>query len=134
MKISTEQKQKVNKTAKKYGLKLVLLFGSFASGKTREDSDLDIAVLGRKRIDFKRQIDLINDLSDIFKKNIDLSVLNNANPLLLFESTKNPALLFGKADNLANLRIYAFHRYNDYKPYFEMENKLNKRLIKQYAV
>jgi len=95
MEISNLQKLKIAKIAKKFHLKLIVVFGSFASGKNRVDSDLDIAILGIKEISFSEQINLINEFSRVFNKNIDLSILNNVNPLLLFEVSKNSILLYG---------------------------------------
>ena len=86
---------KISKIAKKFHLKLAIIFGSFANGKNRADSDLDIAVLGLKEVSFKDQVSLTNELLQIFKQNVDLSVLNQANPLLLFQASKNSILLCG---------------------------------------
>jgi len=127
------QKPKVAKIAKKFQLKLVVIFGSFANGKNRADSDLDVAVLSSKEISFKEQINLTNELAAVFNKDIDLSVLNKANPLLLFQASKNPILLYGNREEFLKFKLYAFNVYNDYAPYFEMENNLNKRLINAYA-
>ncbi len=127
------QKLKIAKIAKKFQLKLIVIFGSFVSGKNRKDSDLDIAVLGSREVSFKEQISLINELSQIFNKNIDLSVLNRANPLLLFQASKNPILLYGSREEFLKFKLYAFNAYNDYAPYFEMEKNLNKKIISAYA-
>jgi uncharacterized protein len=130
MKITTEQKQKVNKIAKKYGLKLVLLFGSHASGKTHKKSDLDIAVLGNRAIDFKKQISLINELSGIFGKEIDLSVINIANPLLLFQISKSSLIIYGDKRDYFKFKLNAFHRYNDYLYFIKkLEGTLHKKLV-----
>ncbi|KKP78198.1 MAG: hypothetical protein A2271_04320 [Candidatus Moranbacteria bacterium RIFOXYA12_FULL_35_19] len=133
MRISKEQKLKTAEIAKKQKLKLVVIFGSFASGKNRKDSDLDLGVLSEKEISFEKQVALINEFSQIFKKNVDLSVLNRANPLLLFEASKNPILLFGKKKEFFEFRLHAFHAYNDYQPFFKLENELNKKIIKSYV-
>ncbi|MFZ2975540.1 MAG: nucleotidyltransferase domain-containing protein [Candidatus Moraniibacteriota bacterium] len=133
MRITKEQKANTAKIAKKHKLKLVVIFGSFASGKNRKDSDLDMGVIGEKEISFEKQIVLTNELSQIFKKDIDLSVLNRANPLLLFEASRNAVLVYGENSELAKFKLYAFRVYNDYAPYFKIENELNKRLIKSYA-
>ena len=127
------QKSKIAKLAKKFQLKLVIIFGSFANGKNRQDSDLDIAVLGSKEVFFDEQIRLTNELALIFNKNIDLSVLNKANPLLLFQASKNPILLYGQRQDFLKFKLYAFNRYNDYAPYFAMEKNLNKKIISAYA-
>ena len=127
------QKLKIAKLARKFQLKLVIIFGSFANGKNREDSDLDIAVLGLKEVSFNEQISLVNELSKILNKNIDLTVLNKANPLLLFQVSKNPILLYGSREDFLKFKLYAFNAYNDYAPYFEMEKNLNKKIISAYA-
>jgi hypothetical protein len=72
-------------------------------------------------------------LSLIFNKNIDLSVLNKANPLLLFQVSKNSILLYGAREEFLKFKLYAFNAYNDYAPYFEMEKNLNKKIINAYA-
>ena len=133
MELTKEQKEKIRKIAEKYHLKLVLLFGSFANGKHREDSDLDIAVLGSREVFFNEQISLTNGLSLIFNKNIDLSVLNMANPLLLFQASNNSILLYGSRKEFLKFKLYAFNVYNDYAPYFEMEKNLNKKIIRAYV-
>jgi uncharacterized protein len=133
MKITKIQKTQIAKIAEKFQLKLVMIFGSFASGKNREDSDLDIAVLDLKNASLNEQISLTNELSLIFKKNVDLSVLDKANPLLLFQISKNSILLHGNKEEFFKFKLYAFNVYNDYAPYFEMEKKLNKKIISAYA-
>jgi len=133
MEISNLQKLKIAKIAKKFHLKLIVVFGSFASGKNRVDSDLDIAILGIKEISFSEQINLINEFSRVFNKNIDLSILNNVNPLLFFEVSKNSILLYGSREDFLKFKLYAFKVYNDYTPYFEMEKNLNKKIINAYA-
>jgi len=133
MEITKNQKLKIAKIAKKFQLKLIVIFGSFASGKNREYSDLDIGVLGSKDVFFDEQIVLTNELSQIFNKNIDLSVLNRANPLLLFQASKNPILIYGNRQNFLKFKLYAFNVYNDYAPYFKMEKNLNKKIVNAYA-
>ena len=133
MKITPNQKKNIAKIAKKHRLKLVMLFGSFANGRNRKDSDLDIAVLGEKEISFKKSIDLVNEFTKVFHKNIDLAVLNHANPLLLHQASKGSILLYGEKKEFLAFKLYAFHRYNDYMPYFSLEAELNKKIINQYA-
>lgn len=133
MKITKDQKLKIAKIALKYQLKLVIIFGSFAIGKQRLGSDLDIAVLGLEDVGFNDQINLISELILIFNKDVDLSVLNRANPLLLFEASKNPILLYGDREEFFKFRLYAFNAYHDYAPFFAMENNLNKKIINAYA-
>lgn len=133
MEIAKEQKLKIAKIAKKFQLKLIIIFGSFVSGKNRKDSDLDIAVLGLREVSFNEQIDLTSEFSKIFNKNVDLSVLNKANPLLLFQASKNSILIYGRQEEFFKFKLHAFKIYNDYAPYFAMEKNLNKKIISAYA-
>jgi len=133
MEITKGQKLKIAKIAKKFQLKLIVIFGSFANGKNRKDSDLDIAILGLRGVSFDEQMGITNELSLIFNKDIDLSVLNRANPLLLFQASKNPILLYGSRQDFLKFKLYAFNAYNDYAPYFKMEKNLNKKIISAYA-
>ncbi|MBU4451109.1 MAG: nucleotidyltransferase domain-containing protein [Actinobacteria bacterium] len=48
MKLTELEKQKIKKIGNKYNLKLILLHVSYATGKVRHYSDLDIAVIGKK--------------------------------------------------------------------------------------
>lgn len=129
MRITRDQKRELGSIAKKFNLKLVLVFGSFATGKNRQGSDLDIAVLGSETISFAQQIDLISELSRLFHQDVDLSVLNSANPLLLFQVSKHAELLYGSQADFARFKLYAFHRYHDYAPYFQMERDFNQKII-----
>jgi len=133
MEITIEQKVNIEEIAEKFKLKLVLIFGSFASGRQRRESDLDIAIFGLKRVSFDEEIKIASELSQIFHKNIDLSVLNTANPLLVFQVSKNSILLYGDKKDFLKFKMYAYSNYIDYAPYFLMERNLNKKIIKSYA-
>lgn len=60
--------------AKKHGLTLVVLFGSQATGRTHEKSDIDIAVLSRQSVNRAR---IALELDEIFKRD-DIEVVNLA--------------------------------------------------------
>lgn len=136
MELTKQQKNALSRVAEKYQLQLVLLFGSLATGKSRKESDADIAVLakGEKIINsFSAFLKLIEELSCIFKREADLSLLNTANPLLLHKVNQQARLLFGTQKDFMKFRLHAFHRYNDYLPYFEMEAKVNKNILQKYV-
>ena len=127
------QQLRIAKIAKKFHVKLVILFGSFASGKNKADSDLDIAVLGLNTISFSEQVKLANEFAQIFQKDVDLTAINGANPLLSFQISKNAVLLFGSQREFMKFKLYAFHVFNDYAPFFQLEKDLNKKIINAYA-
>jgi len=134
MELETKQKQKIDKLAEKYHLKLVLLFGSQATGKIHKKSDFDVAYLPEKNLSYDNEIDINFQLTNIFKHDrVDTVDINKSNPLLLFQISKNSILLYGNEQNLLKFKLYVFNTYNDYAPYFEMEKKLNKKIISSYA-
>lgn len=134
--LNKEKKRKIAEIAKQYNLSLVLLFGSFASGKIHAKSDLDIAIQGQRGqtlFSFNDELAMIGKFTEIFKgKKIDLCVINRANPLLLKQINQNCQLFFGKLRDFYNFKIYAFNRYNDYKRFFEMEAKIVREQVNSF--
>lgn len=131
MELNQKQKNKLKKVAKEHGLNLVLLFGSFANGKTHNKSDIDIAIkyksLARRGDKFDDVLDISGKLMEIFSSDIDVSVINHANPLLLKQINCNCCLLHGKPKDFNAFRLYAFNRFNDYTPFFKIESEFAKR-------
>jgi len=60
---------------------LVFAHGSYVSGKMREDSDLDLGVLFRKKPDAAIVLKLQYELSELLEAEVDLAVLNEASPI-----------------------------------------------------
>jgi len=134
MNLSKEQKNKIKKIAEKYGMKLIVAFGSAVSGKIHSDSDIDIAVLPKKDINTRNFFSLISDLSAVFpEQKVDLSLINRANALLLYKICYSPVLLYGRISDLNNLRIYSFKNYIDYQPFFKIEENYVKNFIQKYV-
>lgn len=72
----------------------VLLFGSAAQDRLRPDSDVDIAVvLGRPSPDFTTRLTLAGLLSDIFGREVDFVVLDDASPPLAMEILREHRVL-----------------------------------------
>ena len=130
--MSKKKNQKeIEKIARRYNLSLILAFGSQITGKIHPDSDLDIAVLGKKILNQENYSALLFDLIKIFpEKEIDLVIINHADPLLLKKVLENCRLLYGSKRELANLKMYSFHRYCDYQKYFNLEEKFVHQFIK----
>ena len=130
--MSKKKNQKeIEKIARRYNLSLILAFGSQITGKIHPDSDLDIAVLGKKILNQENYSALLFDLIKIFpEKEIDLVIINHADPLLLKKILENCRLLYGSKRGLANLKMYSFSRYCDYQKYFNLEEKFVHQFIK----
>jgi len=127
---SKNEKREIRKIAEKYNLSLILLFGSQVNGKKHVNSDLDLAVLPKKNLNFKKYFGLISDLSKIFQgEKIDLVSINKADPLLLKKILENYKLLCGSRRNLCELKIYSFKKYCDYKKYFDLEEKFVHKFL-----
>jgi predicted nucleotidyltransferase len=134
MKLSPIQKASFEKLAKKYKIKLILLFGSEVTKKRHLMSDLDIGVCFEKNeLNFQKFGQLISEFQEIFpKKEIDLAIINNADPLFLKKILETAQLLYGKKSNLAKLKLYSFHQYLDYQKYFKLEEKFCHQFLRQF--
>lgn len=127
-------KEKLEEIRKAHGLELILLHGSQVNGKTHPKSDIDIAVL---RKDHKQPFDLIALISELIglfhDDSIDVADLTHANPLLLFTATQKSMLLSGSISEYNKLRLKAFHAYNNYSKYFEIESRFIRDKIKSHG-
>jgi len=72
---------------------LAFLFGSSASGKTRKDSDIDIAVYFAKDYTTEDVNVLWNELEKILGAKVDLVLLNKDNPTLAWSALRGMPLL-----------------------------------------
>ena len=117
--------------AKKHGILLALQFGSSVTGKTHGRSDLDIAVLmGHPEMSFQERAELLHELQQLFpEQEVDLAVINHADPLLLKKITDHCRILYGPVEQLLRLKIYAFKRYQDHRRYFDMERRYAGRFL-----
>lgn len=118
-------KEKSREVALKYGLSFVALFGSQATGKKHQKSDIDIAYLSETDLNLEQESNLIFDLSVIFKnENIDLLNLKNAKPLLYYGVFKDCRVIFEKTPLMfQTLRTYAFKKYVETKTLYEEKFK-----------
>ena len=65
---------------------IVLLHGSFASGRQREESDVDLAVLYDKPLTTDQLIQLSQDLGSLLRREVDLVDLATCHGAILQES------------------------------------------------
>ncbi len=132
MDISPDHIQQIESIAGDHRLSLVLLFGSAVSSRgEHRGSDLDIAVRYSGKVpEFKEQCQLIRQLQGLFPdREVDLAVINHADPLFLKKITENCRLLYGDPVQLQELKIYAFKRYQDHRRYFVMERDFVDRYL-----
>ncbi|MBI4561356.1 MAG: hypothetical protein HY724_04870 [Candidatus Rokubacteria bacterium] len=60
---------------------------------------------------------------DLPTQEVDLALLNRADPLFLKKITDTCQLLYGSPQRLQRLKLFAFKRYQDHRKYFEMERR-----------
>lgn len=135
MDLSEEHRARLAQIAEKHRLDLILMFGSSVTGKLHPGSDCDIAVSRPDGIpDFRTFGQIGADLQEVFhEREVDLVVLERADPLLLWKIAESSVLLYGRPEALARLKIYAFKRYHDHRPYFEMERRFLRRFLDERA-
>ena len=130
MTFSSKQLKKLKELARKYQLKLVVLFGSQVSGKTHQESDFDIGFLSKKELSFKKEIQLASKFIEIFGEKVDVTNLRKASPLLLREVAENACVLYQeKKDEFDRFQLYALQRYAEAKPIFEMHQEAIKQFL-----
>jgi len=80
--------------AQRFGIRALVLFGSAARGTLREASDIDIAVLLQRYPAVEKRQQLWSALSQLFSRDVDLTVLNHAEPLVSFRVACEGKILF----------------------------------------
>lgn len=117
MHISKYQQLQLNEFAYKNGIKFIILFGSQADKTYSEGSDFDIAVLTSTaksidRLEYYNNILFgISEILCISDYKIDLTNLNNADPLLRYEIVSNGLLLYGDEVDYLSFKSFAFRDY-----------------------
>ena len=121
-----EDEEKLNLILKRIsrlrGVSAIFLFGSQSNGKSREDSDIDIAVL-TKNISRKKELDIIGHGDE----KIDISIFSNLPLIIQFRVLSEGKLLFSKNQkDIHNTKIRVFRDYLDYSVFI---NNFYKRTI-----
>ncbi len=121
----------VQALANKHGLLLLLRFGSSVTGRVHAASDIDLAVLfDRAPESLGALADLTADLQTLVPdREVDVAVLNHADPLFLKQVTEHCELVYGSPRRFTEFKMYAFKRYQDHRRYLNMERTYVDRAI-----
>jgi predicted nucleotidyltransferase len=127
--------EQVEPIARKHGIILLLRFGSSVRGTVHERSDIDLAALLERVPDsLEAHAELLEDLQRLFPgREVDLAILNRADPLFLKKITEACNLVYGSPRALQRLKIYAFKRYQDHRIYLELERRYVERSLEDLA-
>ncbi len=121
--------------AARHQVKLLLLHGSTVSGRVHAGSDVDIAVMfDDDRGAFAKGGALSADLQVLYPGcELDVAVINHADPLFLKKILERCELLYGSPRVLAELRMYAFRRYQDHRRFLALERAYVRRAVQRLA-
>ncbi|MFO7890474.1 MAG: nucleotidyltransferase domain-containing protein [bacterium] len=120
--------KKTEQFCKQKDIVLLVLFGSRGKNKTHEKSDVDIAVLTRKKTSKSKKLHYTSQLEQIYNTSIDLVILNNnTDPLLLHEIFWNGQVLYEEKDGIFRNQLYrAWTKYVDTQYLRERERQYIK--------
>ena len=97
--LSERLREKILPILKKYGIKKAALFGSFARGEQKPDSDIDILVKFKDR-ENKTLLDLVGlelELVDVLNRKVDVLTYNSIHPLLKDYILKEQVVFYEEA-------------------------------------
>ncbi|AAM23974.1 putative nucleotidyltransferase [Caldanaerobacter subterraneus subsp. tengcongensis MB4] len=117
----------------KYDIKLVYVFGSYAKGTNRKNSDLDIAVLLGGDYTLFEKLELIGDLVEIFKRDdVDLVILNEANSVLRHQVIKYGKIIFEESEDVrVDFEVKTLREYMDMEYFRKVQMDIVKEWIKE---
>lgn len=113
------------------------VFGSAATGRTRRDSDLDIAVLLARPLAPSRATDyrlgLMTDLGSVLhRSDVEVVILNDASPLLAHRVLSRGTLVFERsASARIRFQVRTASRYFDLIPMYETHIRYLKQRVKE---
>lgn len=129
MEITASHREQLIQISDRYGLALVICFGSAATGKTHPESDVDIAVWGNCRLELEAILALGRDLELLFPR-VDVCDLRVAPPLLKAAVVQDGQVLFERERSFYEfLKLRFIAEYLDFKPWLEKLRQQNAQAI-----
>lgn len=122
---------RLEKVFRKYpDIQAVYLFGSTASGKTRPESDLDLAILPGKSALREKKLDLLTDLAREGFCDVDLVFLDTKDVVIKFESVRQNRLPYcAKGFDASAFFSLTLRQYFDFAPYLKTQREAYKRRV-----
>lgn len=118
--------------ARQMGLRLVVRFGSRASGAVpppTPESDIDLAVLAAPGRTIS-PVEVADALADVFPTlDPDVAILNDADPVFLDEIFRRCDLLWGDPLLFAEWQAYAWRQFTDSADLRAVERELSRRKL-----
>ncbi len=107
--MNNQDKKSIVDTVKEYipDVQGIYLFGSFATGDANNESDMDIALLCKHKLAWELKSVIVDELSDLLQRDIDLVELRYVDTIFKEEIIKT-------AKRIAELDKLACELYEDY--------------------
>lgn len=116
--------------AKYAGVEAVYLFGSQATGATRQDSDIDLAVVPKDTSVRSHKLAILTDLAARGFTDVDLVFLDSDDIVLKFEVVRHNALIYATPDFDRGAYFSKIVRmYWDFLPYLKVQREAYKRSV-----
>jgi predicted nucleotidyltransferase len=128
--------KRLDDVCRRHRIVLLVQFGSTVEGRVHPGSDLDLAALTERRPSTDDFLAMLADLDRAFPgQEVDLCSLNAADPLFLKKILERSRLLHGSPRRLAEMKLYAFRRYQDHRRFLALEQqyvngKLRRRVTR----
>lgn len=118
----------IARVSRRHGLRLAVLYGSYARGKEQARSDIDIAALGAAPLSFETMVILQNEFSDAFPgREVDVQSLHRASPFFRFHVMRDGVLLYGDAHLFNRFKVYAIRSHQENMTVRRLKNALIER-------
>ena len=119
----------VKQLAERYGLSLVVLFGSQATGKTHARSDTDLGFLSERPKSLRETSEMQLAFEETLKlPRLDFVDLRGKPPLFLKHVALDATVLYEKEDSIfARFKIYALKLYFEAKPLYQIRDAALRR-------
>jgi len=112
-------------------LLLAVVFGSAAKGKTRADSDIDVAVYPRETMDRLKRQQIVEDIALATGRAVDLIDLSTADGALLRQVLRSGVVVFSKEPGVLGALS---ERMMDWQEDFEPQlNKLLETRLSRFT-
>ena|SRR5688572_24234184 len=115
-------------------LELAVLFGSWARGNPRNDSDVDVAILPTSDWELAAELELQGKLTLAAKADVDLVRLDQAPILLRWEVVRHGVLIVGDEGRYAHYRAEVLIEHADIAPLLERTARHYARRIAELGV
>ena len=123
--------------SKRREIQAAYIFGSVVSGRTRADSDVDVAILLNPKSSYLKMLDYrLRIASEIATaigcRNLDLVILNDAHPVLAHQVLSKGKLVFERSRSArVEFQVRAVNLYLDTEPMRVLYRRYLKKRIRE---